>query len=360
MFYHMEPQKITQAHDRFFSESMQKIGIAYGILNLFLDLLILQKIDLYTLEILKNDWVNEKLKKSQADIVYSANISSSKNSICFLFEHKSYLESDTYRQLFRYMNSIWEQIENEKNGIKHSKKLPPIIPIIIYHGNNPWNIVNSIKPSFAITKEMHKYIPDFEAVVVDLSVTDISSSLEPVELRAFLLALKYSRSEYVFDAVSKIIRMFNSQSDQEYLKTILIYIGAVIKAEKKEMFLSIINEEHKEGEAFMKTIADVLREEGRKIERERSKKIESDLRLEKEKLQKTESNLRIEKGKLQKTESNLRIEREKSQKTESELRKEIIIIIQNLLQRNMNIETIHEITHIPVDKILKIKRELKI
>lgn len=336
MFFFMEPTEITNAHDRFFCESMQKMEIAYGVMNLYIDPQILQSVEINSLGILKDDWVDEKLKEHRADIVYQGLLKGSKEPICFLFEHKSYLDSNSSRQILRYMNQIWEQMENEDPGGNHVKKLPSIVPVIIYHGNKPWNIINSLKPLFAITSGVWEYIPDFKVVVVDLSVTKISSLLEPVELRAFLLALKYSRSEQVFDKVAEIIELFNSQLNQEYLKTVLLYIGAVIRAEKVDRFLSLISETHKNGESFMKTVADVLREQG---------------------IVKG-----IKQGIKQGIEHGRKMERERSQKIETDLRKEIQNeqneIVKRMLQRNFSIETIHQITDVSVDKILEIKIEI--
>ena len=52
-----------------------------------------------------------------------------------LLEHKSYADPLAVFQLLRYMVRIWE-----KHCTEHPKevKLPPVYPMIIYHGVRPW------------------------------------------------------------------------------------------------------------------------------------------------------------------------------------------------------------------------------
>ncbi|WP_082631344.1 Rpn family recombination-promoting nuclease/putative transposase [Gracilibacillus massiliensis] len=51
-------------------------------------------------------------------------------------EKKSYLSNNTPFQLLKYMMKIWE-----KKAIKEkTDKLPIIIPLVVYHGENQWNL----------------------------------------------------------------------------------------------------------------------------------------------------------------------------------------------------------------------------
>ena len=80
------------------------------------------------------------------------------------------------------MNQIWEEYKKQDPT---SKKIPVILPVIVYHGKKPWNISNSVKPLFAITKETEKYVPDFQSEIVDLSLRNDDTLGDQVELKAF-------------------------------------------------------------------------------------------------------------------------------------------------------------------------------
>jgi hypothetical protein len=66
----MNPRNRKQIHDHFFRESMSRIAIAEGILKTFINPLILKTISFPTFEIVKDDWISEKLKESRSDILY--------------------------------------------------------------------------------------------------------------------------------------------------------------------------------------------------------------------------------------------------------------------------------------------------
>ena len=102
---------------------------------------------------------------------------------------------------------------------------------------------------------------------------------EDSKLKVLLLALKYSRSPDVLNALPQIIRISEKvqkaqNSDYDYQKVVLLYIVSVINKGLTDRFWDIVAREHSGGEAYMKTIADVFREE----ERLKREKIERDLR----------------------------------------------------------------------------------
>ena len=177
------------------------------------------------------------------------------------------------------MNQVWDSLKKQDST---SPKMPVIISVIVYHGKKAWNISNSMKPLFAITKEIEKYIPDFESEIVDLSIQNDNELGDQVELKAFLMALKYSRSTEIFKVLPGIIRSFNSlgKSEDDYLREVLLYIGSLIVKSKISEFLKIIEREHIDGVSYMESIADALREEGRKQERKKSQQIKAQLREE--------------------------------------------------------------------------------
>jgi hypothetical protein len=90
------------------------------------------------------------------------------------------------------MVRIWEGEERESGG---KGKLPSIVPLLVYHGAEPWNA----SPHFlALVEPGYSSGPkplDFEMVVVDLGKIDDASFSSNATLRAGLLALKYSTRE---------------------------------------------------------------------------------------------------------------------------------------------------------------------
>lgn len=254
----MEPKKIHQDHDRFFIESMEHREIAWGIVCEFVDPAILEQIRGSTFEMVKGSWVDTVLNEHRSDIVYRVSLLNRDGYVYFLFEHKSNLDAKTPRQIFRYMNQIWEEIEKQEQSLS---RLPVIIPVIVYHDGYPWNIGNSIKPLYAIINGAQRYLPDYESVIIDL--TQLDQRRFRGTLKAFLMSLKYSRRRQMLDKLPEILSLVDNPGS-DYYKTVLIYIGSVLPKEEKDAFFQIIQSELKDGDSIMKTIADALREEGKK------------------------------------------------------------------------------------------------
>lgn len=301
----MEPKKIHQDHDHFFIESMEHLEIAWGIVREFVDPVILEQIRGSSFEMVKGSWVDTVLNEYRSDIVYRASILNRDGYLYFLFEHKSDLDAKTPRQIFRYMNQIWEEIEKQKQS---SPKLPIIIPVIVYHDDHPWNIGNSIRPLFEVIDGAQRYLPDYESVIIDL--TQLDETRIRGTLKAFLMSLKYSRTQQMLVKIPEILSLVDDPGS-EYYKTVLIYIGSVLPKEKKDAFFWIIQSELKDGDSIMKTIADALRDEAEEKG--------------------------IKKGKIEgKVEGKVEDARE-------------------MLIQGMSIEKVHQITGLPIDEIVQLQ-----
>lgn len=339
---------IQSVHDHFFRESMQYIEIGYGIAKIALSLSILNCIDWDTLEIAKGDWIDKKLKEHRSDVLYHAKLLGNGQVVNFLFEHKSNADKRTHKKLLRYILESWDLQEQQEPSIE---LLPVVISIIVYHGNSPWKIANSIKPLIAIIKEAEDFVPDFRTIVLDLSILD-PDRIADSRLKMFLLAIKYSRTSDVLRVLSQIIQISekinDSGSDDDYLKVVLVYLGSVIKGGAREKFWRIIAQVHRGGEVYMETIADVLRKE----ERLKRKKIEREL-LEKI----AHKNIEIEQKDKEIKKKSTEISQKDTEIKDKE--KTLCEIVSNMLKKNMNIQLIQEITGLSKERIEKIKNDNK-
>jgi hypothetical protein len=368
----MEPPKIKHAHDHFFRESMSRIEIAKSLLFAFIKTIILKGIDFSTFEIYTGDWIDEYLKESRSDILYRAKLLNQDEYIYFLFEHKSTQDKNTPYQIHRYMQQVWDEHKKQNPS---SLKVPVVLSIIVYHGKNAWNVSNSFKPLFAIIEGTEEYVPDFRSEIIDLSGLTVEELSENIELKAFLMALKYSRSSEIFKVLAIIIRMFNSlgKRDDDYLKIVLIYIGSLVSKSKIGEFLKIIRVEHVDGAVYMKTIADVLSENARKQEKEKSRQKEAALR---EELQRNEIALKEARRKeialredAQRKEAALREDAQRKETALLDAQRKVMALqdeklkeeretVQRMLQKKLSIELIREITGLTKELIEEIQKKM--
>jgi hypothetical protein len=253
------------------------------------------------------------------------------------------------------MIDSWDQLEKQKTPIK---KFPVPISIVVYHGKTAWKIANSRKTLFAIIEEIEPFLPDFRTLMLDLSKFD-PEEIADSKLKMMLLALKYSRKPDILRILPQIIRIpgnFKGIGNDEYLKVVLVYLGSVLKGSKLKEFWRIVAREHREGEVFMETIADVLRKEERlkreKMEKALSKEINRKKR-EIEFIQEKKNRL------LEKKDAELKKKDTELEKKDTELEKKDTELVRRMLKKHMSIRTIQEITGFSDEKIKQIRKNIQ-
>src|SRR5699024_8275428 len=109
----------------------------------------------------------------------------------FLFEHKSYPTKDIALQLLGYMLEVWKREVNKKK----SDVLPPIIPLVIYHGKSRWKNLKLLRDWIVnydyLLEDIKKSIPDFTFFLYDFSYDNDLAVLGNAKLQAYLQLIKH-------------------------------------------------------------------------------------------------------------------------------------------------------------------------
>ncbi len=160
----MDKQNINNIHDKFFKSIMSNIEVARDFFKTFLPKDVLNTIDLNTLKFTQNNFISGKLKETFADLVFKCKLKNSEHSayISILLEHKSYPDKYSYVQTLGYV------VEGYQAQIKAGKPLEPIIPVLLYHGKQKWELKTLMDLIPYLPKDIEKYIPQFDIKFLDL------------------------------------------------------------------------------------------------------------------------------------------------------------------------------------------------
>lgn len=124
--------KISTPHDRFFRQSLSDVQIARDFFEAHLPRGILAKIDLNSLAICKESYIDEELKESIDDIVYKVNVDEEQQGYIYLaLEHQS---TAKHFMAFRFIKYQLAIISNHLKQNPNSKYLPLVFPLLYYHG----------------------------------------------------------------------------------------------------------------------------------------------------------------------------------------------------------------------------------
>ncbi|MBK7636682.1 MAG: Rpn family recombination-promoting nuclease/putative transposase [Saprospiraceae bacterium] len=130
---------VHNIHDKFVRESFSDPVRAIAFLERFLPDEMINNLDLPTLRVLQESYLNEALKEHFSDLVFEISLKNNadtKTDISILFEHKSSPDKHVLIQVGHYMFAHWVKCLAEK------KKLKVIIPMIYYQGKKEWTLAD--------------------------------------------------------------------------------------------------------------------------------------------------------------------------------------------------------------------------
>jgi len=243
---------------------------------------ILKLVDLNEMEIQNGSHVDEELSELFSDMLFRTKINQRDGYLYFLFEHKSYPDRMVALQLLTYMVRIWNRNVNKKIDTH----IPMIIPMVVCHGETKWRI----SPMFSdlildfdtLPEEVKQMIPDYRYQLYDLSQfsdEDIKGKAElMITLSVARDIFKKSGEEFletIFKAARALAELDEKETGLQYFETCMRYILTSGPKLTKEQLTIVINQlalTYKEGSEVTMTLAEVLREEGKKEGIEEGKK----------------------------------------------------------------------------------------
>ena len=273
--------EINRPHDRFFHLVFSQEEHARDLLRNALPNSILRMLDLSSLEISRESYIDEKLATRQSDILIRTRIRDSPVLVYILVEHKSYSYRWTMLQLLAYMVRIWEK---ELSQNKKLKKLPLIIPVIFYHGSGKWKPPLDFSSYIDLGEELRSYIPGFRAVMFNLQQLGDTDLRGAVLFQAAMKIFKYALTmlrQHVGEIARDLLTLPFDERNETFLKGALEYIMQV----GEDIELSDVEEELQRAgsedmrEAYM-TLAEQLIAKGKnegKLEGKREGKLEGKL-----------------------------------------------------------------------------------
>jgi predicted transposase/invertase (TIGR01784 family) len=188
---------------------------AFEDLRLFRELLVwlvpfvVELLDLDRTELQKDSFVDAELKTHYSDLLYKIPVKGTdKNVIVFvLLEHKTSSDHWTMLQMLRYIVQIWsrEYKAAEVQGRLADFELPPVLPIIIYHGENGYTAPVRLGKLIRAIEGLTKYQLDFESLLLDLTSFDKTQPPEDLELFAVLAVMQ---AMFRQDAAERVLRIY--------------------------------------------------------------------------------------------------------------------------------------------------------
>jgi predicted transposase YdaD len=255
-------------HDRFFKEVFGRPETARDFLANYLPREAAETLDLLNLELVKDSFVDSKLREYFSDLLYRVGLKRGEGAFVYLlFEHKSAPDEWVAFQLLRYIVRIWETELERK-----VRKLIPIVPLVLYHGRGKWEVDRTFSALIEWQQAEHlkRYVPDFEYYVCDLAEYSREEIHGTAVLQIALLAMKYVFSDNPGLRLTEILRMSRTLLTEDanglkYLSTVLFYFAAAAKGLTRAQLSAAVKRGLPKQEGWiMSTLAETWIKEGMK------------------------------------------------------------------------------------------------
>jgi len=182
-------------------------------------------------------------------------------------EHKSYIEGKVIFQLLRYITNIWEEKYDPK-----TKKVPIIIPMVIYHGREVWNVEtnlsNMVQGIEDLSDELKTYLLTYRYEICDFSIKGkkriIGLTATKVALEAMRAGTAMTEKEFKerLAIVFAYINQLPEEQVQDWFEGCMIYLLNVREDITIEDILKVQKEIMPGRGEIVMTIAEKLRNEG--------------------------------------------------------------------------------------------------
>ena len=249
-------QTVKNIHDNLFWDIYSRPKNAAGFLTDFLPPNILKAVDLEYIKIGKKSYLSDEYRAHYTDIVVETRFADNIEEpvfVYFLLEHKSDVPKRPALQLLRYMVEQWHDLEKKE---LLGSKLPPIFPILIYHGKQEWSPGVHFHDSVHLPHDdMKPYVPDFRYLLFDAVKENEDQYITSVVIRCWLIIVKYLNDPVMREKLSEVLRLLHdfleNKEAREYIDIFMKYLANTDNKVTRDVAVNAVEEIFPERSADM-------------------------------------------------------------------------------------------------------------
>ena len=175
-------------------------------------------LDFSTLEKSNASYVSEDLKQRCDDLVWTVQYGDTQLYIYIIIEFQSTVDYFMSLRMMTYIGLLYQDII--KQGLVTSEqKLPPVLPIVLYNGEHPWNAPINVKDLVIhISSDLDKYVPDLRYCLIDEGCFSKEELIGLKNLSALLFQLEAGETDEELNSVIIEIATLTKAPEFELLR----------------------------------------------------------------------------------------------------------------------------------------------
>lgn len=171
------------------------------------------------LELVDKSYVLSDYEEQESDIVYKAKLGNDEVYFYILLEFQSSVDYRMPIRLLLYMIEIYRELLKNteyKEFRRKSFRLPAVVPIVLYNGDNKWTAARRLKEVISNSELFGDSILDFRYSLLDINRFEKAELYKKRDITSaiFLLDQNINRIEF-FERLKDIIIEFNNLTSEE-------------------------------------------------------------------------------------------------------------------------------------------------
>jgi predicted transposase/invertase (TIGR01784 family) len=254
--------RVAFAHDAFFKMAMTNKRVAREFFTAHLPIDLLEKIDLNNLEVQSGSYIDDYRQEAVADMLFKMRMNGHDGYLYLVVDHQSKPDELMPFRMLKYICNIIDQsLKSTK-----TKRIPLVIPMVVYHGKAPWRYSVNIVDLIDAPRELaeHYFLKPFR--LIDLTNIEDEVLKQYIWSGVMELTLKHIYARDMMPFIKEMLPLLKKLHENEgknFLETVLVYMLDRGQLSNKEVFFDLVKTQLSEelGENIM-SITDQAWEEG--------------------------------------------------------------------------------------------------
>jgi predicted transposase YdaD len=187
----------------------------------------LESLDYSTLEQVPGSYVTDDLRQRASDVVWRLKANGDWIYLYLLIEFQSTVDPYMAVRMMTYVGLLYQNLIRSGNA-PPNRKLPPVLPIVLYNGGARWTAATDVADMIApVPGLVMKYQPQLAHLVIDEGRFSEAELAPMKNLAACMMRLGHAKTD---DAVIALVDQLHKWigSDTELSRTFALWIRAVL------------------------------------------------------------------------------------------------------------------------------------
>ena len=192
----------------------------------------LHSLDYSTLEKVPGSYISDDLRQRADDVVWRVKADDEWIYLYILIEFQSTIDPYMAVRMMTYVGLLYQDLIRRKDVLPN-RKLPPVLPIVLYNGDVKWTAATDIAALIPKAPGLvAKYLPKLEYLLIDESQYSETDLADLKNLVAAVIRFEHSENQ---TALIRLIDLLNDWLDgnPELKRTFAIWIRAVLLRQSK-------------------------------------------------------------------------------------------------------------------------------